>query len=109
MLVTTQLVAPLNAAGVVGDSLTLTCRRNTRDVFWIFARFNNDVPVTIVTGCKVQPAVGDLFRVDTEDESCNLVIDRLTLAHAGTYICQDVVTTDRPSSAQLIVLGRICD
>ena len=91
----------------MGDGVTLTCRRYTSNVVWNFVPANTNFPLTIVLGCEVVPGVGDMFRVDTRDEACNLVIDRLTLAHVGTYNCQDVVTTDRPSSAQLVVLSKI--
>jgi len=98
-------MAPLNTAGVVGQSITLTCLSNTGDVVWNFSPINTIFPVTIVAGCEVVTAASDMFRVDTQQEACHLVIDRLTLDHAGWYTCEDFVTGDKPTSAQLVVLG----
>ena len=48
-----------------------------------------------------------MYRVNTAEGACHLVIDRLETAHAGSYTCQDFLAVGRPSSAQLVVLGEL--
>ena len=89
----------------MGDSVRLNCHKPTQEIVWNFVPVNQTLAITIVVGCKVGPSMEQKYRVESEGGACNLVIDNLSSAHAGTYTCQDFGTGVKPASAQLIVLG----
>ena len=80
------------------------CRRRTQQVVWTLVRYGRTYSVTVVNGCSGGRVMAG-YRVDTRSDAFLLIIDRLTLAHAGTYTCQDLKATTQPVAAQLIVLG----
>ena len=99
---------PDNSWGYVGGSVTLYCRRGTQQVVWTFVKYGGYFAITVVNGCSGAGRVMAGYRVDTSSDAFLLIIDRLTLAHAGTYTCQDLTSSEEPLIAQLVVLGLTC-
>ena len=84
------------------------CRRRTQQVVWTLVRYGRTYSVTVVNGCSGAGRVMAGYRVDTRSDAFLLIIDRLTLAHAGTYTCQDLTSSEERLIAQLVVLGLTC-
>ena len=103
---TAELQTPLNTAGMVGDSVTLSCRRPGQKIAWTFVPAFSASSVTIVSGCEVVPGAGGRYRVATMYDACHLVIDKLSSAHAGAYTCQYLGSSEKPAEAQLVVLSK---
>jgi len=97
-------VAPENVAAVAGNSLTLSCRRRTQNVAWMFSAAGTGAAVLIAYNCQILGTFSDLYRIDDTNHACHLVIERLSLDLAGTYSCQDVSIGEISVAAQLIVL-----
>ena len=83
------------------------CRRRTQQVVWTLVRYGRTYSVTVVNGCSGGRVMAG-YRVNTGSNAFLLIIDRLTLAHAGTYTCQDLTSSEEPLIAQLVVLGLTC-
>ena len=101
-----ELWRPDNSWGYVGGSVTLVCRR-TQQVVWTLVRYGRTYSVTVVNGCSGGRVMAG-YRVDTRSDAFLLIIDRLTLAHAGAYTCQDLTSSEAALTAQLVVLGLTC-
>ena len=76
-----------------------------QEIVWNFVPVDQTSAISLVVGCKLAPNMEQKYRVESEGGACNLVIDNLSSAHAGTYTCQDFVTGLKPASSELIVLG----
>ena len=99
-----ELWRPRNEWGYVGGSVTLLCRRSTTQVVWTFVQYGSMHSIVVSSGCGGSRVLAG-YRVDTGGGAYLLIIDRLTLAHAGTYTCQDLTSSLLPVAAQLVVLG----
>jgi len=99
-------VTPKNTVGLAGESVTLKCRGRSKNVQWHFLAAEPLLSslTMIVDECEVVPLFIEEYEVDTTADSCNLKIDNLTLALAGTYTCNDNSQRSSTSSAELIVL-----
>jgi len=69
--------------------VTLKCLVRSENILWEFAAEGKKTPITIVEGCKTEEMYSNSYRVKMSNTACNLVIDNLTLAMAGTYTCTD--------------------
>jgi len=47
----------------------------------------------------------DIYAVDKNDLSCNLVIKNVTINHGGMYTCQDQFPPETPFTAEVTVQG----
>jgi hypothetical protein len=99
-----ELVAPLNVAALIGEAVILSCRRLTQNIAWTFTPVNG-LGGLVAVDCEPVAAVVEIYRIDSTNEACHLIIDMVTINLAGTYTCQDMSTNDKLVSAELIVLG----
>ena len=100
-----DLMIPENTIAQEGTPVTIYCRRRSQEVTWHFVEAGSGVSVVIADNCQPVPALRDMFRIDNSDDACNLIIDSVTLDHAGSYSCQAVPEDDQVTNAQLIVYG----
>ena len=108
MLLSLCLAAPIvprNTVAAVASSTVLHCQFGNVPLAWSFVSVSSLQPIIIATDCTVVDLLKQYFDVDTTDGACNLVIRDVLMYHAGLYTCQEVVLLDRPSLAQLIVIG----
>jgi hypothetical protein len=97
---------PRNVAAVTtsDDDVTIYCRRPPAQVSWSFTGVDQGLGVTVVSGCKVVPALAHLYSVDDSHGGCNLILTALAPSQAGMYVCQDFESVVLPFSSALIVL-----
>lgn len=103
-LVRGQLTEPLNVASLVGESAIIQCQRVTQSVAWHFISVGTGSSGIIAVDCRPIASVSGIYKIDTANGACNLVIENVTVNQAGTYSCQDLGSTDPAYSAELIVL-----
>jgi len=102
-----RAITPRNTVGVLGENATLPCYYGNSPLSWtVVSAGNQQSSAQIVSNCVVLEIFKDYFDVDTTGGACNLIINNVTLFHAGLYTCQEVVALDRPSSAQIVVIGQ---
>jgi len=91
---------------VVGSEVTLTCRgqSNSNKVLWSFLPKGSYKSAVIVQNCNVDCRHIDEYDINTNNKACNLVIDNVTMALAGTYACSDRSKESFTAAAELIVL-----
>jgi len=103
----TEIEFPANIAEVVGRKVTLECRGRygSDKIQWQFLAVGSTTPLYIVDSCKVNSKYIDAYAVDETDNACNLRIDSVTIALAGTYTCTDISRRSVTASSELIVLA----
>lgn len=99
-------VASINVAQSAGSTVTLLCVKRTTKVVWMFTPVGESVSVVIVDNCASTPLYNNKYRAQRVGTACNLLIVGITTTQAGTYTCQDISLTDRPTMSQLVVLGK---
>jgi len=99
-----ELLVPMNTAALSGTTVTLYCRRQTQRILWGFVSASGAASVSIVVDCQVLPAVSEIYKTDSSDDSCNLIINSLAMNLAGTYSCQDMMSSEPVASAEVITL-----
>ena len=97
-----ELWRPRNEWGYVGGSVTLLCRRSTQQVVWTFVQYGSMHSVVVSSGCSGSRILAG-YRVDTSGGAYLLIIERLTLDHAGTYTCTDLTSSQLSVAAQLVL------
>jgi len=97
-------VRPENTVGFIGKTVKLNCRGFTSKIEWIFTATGSHSPITIAQNCKLDKRAIDHHKLDTEANSCNLEIEHLTFALAGSYTCSDRSERSSVSTAQLVIL-----
>ena len=97
----------MNTAAVAGQRVTLSCRRSSSSVVWNFTPVRASVSLTIVSDCQPLPSVSGVYRTESINGSCDLIIDHVTTDLAGTYSCQDMSGNSSTVASHLTVLGRL--
>jgi len=100
-----SIITPVNTMGIVGNGVSLSCRGRSDKVDWMFIPEGSTSPQVIVEKCLADKRYIDSYVVDTTGKSCNLEIESLTLAMAGTYTCTDRSRRSTTASAKLVVLA----
>lgn len=95
----------MNTAALNGSFVLLDCHLGVSTIAWSFVAVGELPAVSLISNCEVLPGYADKYRVEKSDVACNLIIDELTEAHAGTYTCQDLSIADLAFSAQVIYIG----
>ena len=98
-----QHVSPKNELTEIGSSVLLMCRRTSPLIRWTFYPTESSTAAIVVEGCRVLKDFIGQYIVDITDLSCNLYIAAVKMNQSGTYACQDSLSTESPTTAQLIV------
>jgi len=98
---TYDAVVPVNTEVRNGQKAVLNCQLfNPELIVWTFYSKISG-PQVIAVSCYIVQSVVGSYRVDKTTNACNLVIDRVTVNHLGTYTCQDFTLQSRGHSVEL--------
>ncbi len=102
---------PLNAAVVVGQTVTLNCRtKSHHSVWWRYSELGSKTDSILFNGENLNACESCIIN-NTESGQYDLQIRNSRQRDAGTYICVEIKETDANvskvdyHSAELIVLG----
>jgi len=98
------LVAPLNTAAVVGQAVTLNCKRGSPRILWMFVSATTGTSQPIASDCTVLSIVSNFYTTDSTDGACHLKINALSSSLAGKYSCIDITSNEGDMDAEVIAL-----
>jgi hypothetical protein len=98
-------IFPQDTEGAIGEQARFECRLSSSGIetVWMFyPKEKNAGPYAIAVNCIVLAASKNQYHIENINNAYNLIIDKVTASHYGTYTCQDFTAADYGHSAELV-------